>query len=87
MFQLSGLFKLDDFKIRYKDEDGDAISIDNDSDLKEAIDHFLNLDRKSDKVLIRLSLEPVSNDQEKEFPDISNGNSNENNKKIVAGKY
>ena len=78
---------MDDFKIRYKDEDGDAISIDNDSDLKEAIDHFLNLDRKSDKVLIRLSLEPVSNDQEKEFPHISNGKSNENNKKIVEGKY
>ena len=80
------LFKLDKFKIRYIDEVGDAINIDNDRELKEATDLALNPGRNNDEVVIMLSLEKMdtqfSNYQENELPNIPNipsGNSNENN--------
>ncbi|GES88552.1 ZZ type zinc finger domain-containing protein [Rhizophagus clarus] len=57
--KLSALFKMDNFKIRYTDEDGDAISIDNDKELKDAIDHALNSGKNNAKAVIRLSLKEM----------------------------
>ncbi|RGB22858.1 hypothetical protein C1646_729705 [Rhizophagus diaphanus] len=79
--KLSALFKLDNFIIRYTDEDEDAICIDNDKELKDAIDHALNLGKNNARVVIRLSLErmdtQVSNRQDP--------SENLNDKNIVAG--
>ncbi|CAG8656232.1 7940_t:CDS:10, partial [Funneliformis mosseae] len=86
--KLSDLFRTDYFNVRYQDEDGDAISIDSDSCLKEAIDHAaLNLNKKNARVVIRLSLEKidtiVSKHQEKELPNNLNGNSNEDDNNVT----
>jgi hypothetical protein len=67
---------LDNFEIRHTDEDGDAINIDNDKELKDAIDHALNSGKNNARVVIRLSLKKmdtqVSNRQD------PSENSNEN---------
>lgn len=72
---------MDNFIIRYTDEDEDAICIDNDKELKDAIDHALNLGKNNARVVIRLSLErmdtQVSNRQDP--------SENLNDKNIVAG--
>jgi len=79
--KLSTLFKLDNFKIRYTDEEGDAISIDNDEELKEAIDHASDLTKNKTKVVIRLSLEQMdpqaSSQQKDKVLSIPSDNSNE----------
>jgi hypothetical protein len=78
--KLSTLFKLDNFKIRYTDEEGDGISIDDDGELKEAINHALDLSKNKTKVVIRLSLEKIDT-QASSHQNIPSDNSNES----VAG--
>uniref|UniRef100_A0A1D1YF52 Next to BRCA1 gene 1 protein n=1 Tax=Anthurium amnicola TaxID=1678845 RepID=A0A1D1YF52_9ARAE len=75
--KLSALFKLDNFKIRYTDEDGDAISIDNDKELKDAIDHALNSGKNNFRVVIRLNLEKI--DTQVSNQQVPNDNLNGNN--------
>jgi len=79
--KLSALFKLDNFKIRYTDEDGDAICIDNDKELKDAIDHALNSGKNNTKVVIRLSLKKMDTQASNEQDLIENLNKNN----IAAG--
>ncbi|CAG8745143.1 39514_t:CDS:1 [Gigaspora margarita] len=55
--KLSLLFKINDFKICYIDEDKDAIAIDNDFDLQEAIKHNKSHPKGNSHLVIRLALE------------------------------
>ncbi|CAG8645191.1 18702_t:CDS:10, partial [Acaulospora morrowiae] len=57
--KLSHVFNIKEFKIRYTDLDGDQIVIENDSDLREAINYFSShsTNRKS---VIKLSLDKVN---------------------------
>ncbi|CAG8491365.1 2201_t:CDS:1 [Dentiscutata heterogama] len=57
---LSLLFEINDFKIRYIDEDKDAIAIDNDFDLQEAIKHNKSRSKGNSRLVIRLTLEVTS---------------------------
>ena len=72
---------MDNFKIRYTDEEGDAIIIDDDGGLKEAINHALDLAKNKTKVVIRLSLEKMDT-QISSHQNILDDNSNES----VVGK-
>ncbi|CAG8481049.1 10357_t:CDS:10 [Ambispora leptoticha] len=57
---LSNLFDLEHFKIRYSDEDADAITVENDLDLMEAVNHLSSLSRNQDKLVVRLFLEKTN---------------------------
>ncbi|RIA80248.1 hypothetical protein C1645_792940 [Glomus cerebriforme] len=77
--KLSALFKLDNFKIRYTDEDGDAINIDNDRELEDAIDHALNSGKNKARVVIRLSLEKTDTQVSIQQEDSSNNSNKSDN--------
>ncbi|CAG8647782.1 24334_t:CDS:10 [Dentiscutata erythropus] len=69
--KLSQLQKTNSFKIRYTDEDGDAITIDNDLDLREAIEHNKSLSKDSSRLVIKLILEEVKPSPiNKELPEL-----------------
>ncbi|CAG8610166.1 7812_t:CDS:2 [Cetraspora pellucida] len=57
--KLSQIHKTNNFKIRYTDEDEDVIIIDNDHDLREAIEHNKSLSKDSPRLVIWLTLEEV----------------------------
>jgi hypothetical protein len=72
--RLSSLFKLPFFKMRYMDEDGDALCISNNSDLKDAFDHLLSINDKRQRLSVRLLLEKLEYQPkviEKELPTAS----------------
>jgi len=76
--KLSQLQKTDNFKIRYTDEDGDAITIDNDLDLQEAIEHNKSLSTDNSRLVIKLILEEVKPSLiNKELPELPNHTSPE----------
>ncbi|CAG8556058.1 14989_t:CDS:2 [Racocetra fulgida] len=56
---MSQIHKTNTFKIRYTDEDEDTITIDNDHDLREAIEHNRALSKDSPRLVIWLTLEEL----------------------------
>ncbi|CAG8752785.1 18003_t:CDS:10, partial [Racocetra persica] len=76
--KLSQIHKTNTFKIRYTDEDEDAITIDNDHDLREAIEHNRSLSKDSPRLVIWLTLEePKPSLINKELPSLPDHSSSD----------
>ncbi|CAG8792118.1 29648_t:CDS:1, partial [Racocetra persica] len=74
---------INDFKIHYTDEKKDAIAIDNDFDLREAIKHIKSHSKEDSRLVIRLILEVASFSTNQEFPNLSNYSNPDTNPSVA----
>jgi hypothetical protein len=52
-----------DFRIRYIDEEGDFITIDNELDLQECFSYLLKINKNHEKLIVRLTLSQEDSQQ------------------------
>ncbi|CAG8572418.1 13134_t:CDS:2, partial [Racocetra fulgida] len=74
---------INDFKIHYTDEKKEAIAIDNDFDLREAIKHIKSHSKEDSRLVIRLILEVASFSANQEFPNLSNYSNPDTNPSVA----